>query len=140
MFTIRVFIEINLYFTVSNSGRLMLMDSESQPPPAKRIRNDDYVDTTSLIVSPTAVEEFNFPTVQSVCQHACVHAAIMFQSFCQPGRRGEGEGKTAIRNSVGGGYLLQGSAQGDLSGGFLGASHQPAKRQPSIAFLECLSL
>ena len=52
----------------SNSGRLMLMDSESQPPPAKRIRDDDYLSATSLIVSPTSIDEFNFPAVQSVRQ------------------------------------------------------------------------
>ena len=45
----------------------MLMDSESQVPPAKRMRNDDYLGSTSLILSPTTISDFAFPPVDSVC-------------------------------------------------------------------------
>ena len=45
----------------------MLMDSENQPPPIKRMRNEDYLGSASLILSPTSMDDFFFPAVDSVC-------------------------------------------------------------------------
>lgn len=63
-------------YTSSSGGRLMLMDSESQVPPAKRMRTDDYLGSTSLILSPTSIGDFAFPAVDSVWTGYNIHMYI----------------------------------------------------------------
>lgn len=61
----------------------MLMDSESQPPPAKRMRDEDYLGT-SLIISPPAgsINEFNFPSVDSVGHLHLFYVCTHMHTYC----------------------------------------------------------